>query len=167
VSIFEETFFSQKWSFWIKCPGQTFCLSISKVIFFLFRLYETRQTSTNIQLLDFNFWKNLQNTEKFRLFWPCFRPLRPRRGHPHSKFWKVVEQKLFLVNVRNFLVCSSFCFLHISISLHPTTLCIKITAGQFTVERNHACRCRTGQVYGYHLESRSQHFLHRQSWNKK
>jgi hypothetical protein len=29
-------------------------------------------------------------------FWPFFRPLRPRRGHQHSKFCKDVEQKLFL-----------------------------------------------------------------------
>jgi hypothetical protein len=44
----------------------------------------------------FSFWKNIQNTEKFRLFWPFFRPLR--RGHQHSNFYKVVEQKWFLIS---------------------------------------------------------------------
>jgi hypothetical protein len=41
------------------------------------RFYKTRQTSTIIQLLDFNFWtsnfwQNLKNTEKFGLYGPFF-----------------------------------------------------------------------------------------------
>jgi hypothetical protein len=52
---------------------------------------------------------------------PFFRPLRPRRGHPHSKFWKVVEQKLFLISVRNFLDFSFLNFLSLKFS-HSKTL---------------------------------------------
>jgi hypothetical protein len=71
------------------------------ICFFRIRFYKTLQTSTNIQLLEFKFRKNLQNTEKFRLF--CLFSTFEAEARPqHSKFCKVVEQKLFLISVRIF-----------------------------------------------------------------
>jgi hypothetical protein len=50
-----------------------------------------------------------------------FRSLRFRRGHPQSKFWKTVEQKMFLISVRHFLDNSSCQFLCLKCS-HTKTL---------------------------------------------
>jgi hypothetical protein len=122
VSIFEKKNSVKSGHFWssvlVKLPTKVY-----PKIFFLIRFYKTRQTSTNIQLLDFNFWKKkkLQNTEKFQLFWALCWLLRPRRGHPLSKFWKFVEQKLFLMSVCNFLDYSSLQFLSLKFS-HTKTL---------------------------------------------
>jgi hypothetical protein len=49
---------------------------------------------------------------------PFFRSLRPRRGYQHSKFWKVVEQKLFLISIHILFYYRRCAILRISISLH-------------------------------------------------
>jgi hypothetical protein len=92
---FGDFFFSWSPKGW--SSDQTSLRSKSKV-FFCIMLIKTLQTSTNIQILYFNFSKNLQKTEIF-WFLAFFTTLRPRRSHQHSKFCKVVEQKLFLINV--------------------------------------------------------------------
>jgi hypothetical protein len=63
----------------------------------------------------------LKKSPKHRLceFFGHFFDLRCRAASPHLKFWKIVEQNLFLMGVCNFLYYSFCWFLHISISLHP------------------------------------------------
>jgi hypothetical protein len=72
-------------------------------IIILVENYEMHPTSYDFRILDINFSQNLKKTIKFWVFLPFCRSSRPRRGHPLSKFWKVVEQKLFLMIVCNFL----------------------------------------------------------------
>jgi hypothetical protein len=80
----KKLFFSQKWSYLIKCPGQTSHESISKVIFFLsgfIRLVRQAQI--------FNFWtstfeKITKTLKKFRLFWTCVK--LAELTHPLKKF---------------------------------------------------------------------------------
>jgi hypothetical protein len=75
------------------------------------------------QAQTFNFWtttfEKIFKTLKNFTFLAFFRPFRPGRGHQHSKFCKVVEQKLFPISFRIFKVHSSSQILRISISLHP------------------------------------------------
>jgi hypothetical protein len=80
-------------------------------LFFSVENYGTHPTSYSFRILDINFSQNLTKTLIFLVIWQFFRSSRPRRGHPHSKFWKVVEQKLFLMSVRIFLDYSSRQFL--------------------------------------------------------
>jgi hypothetical protein len=68
VSIFEETIFSQKWSFLIKYPGKISDQSSSQIIFFLSSFIRRVE-----QAQKFEFWmpifeKIYKKTEKFRLF---------------------------------------------------------------------------------------------------
>jgi hypothetical protein len=74
VSSFEEAFFSQNWSFLIKCPGQTFHQNLSKIIFFLSSFIGRVKQAQTI-----NFWtsifekivKIMKNFDFFGLF-PTF-----------------------------------------------------------------------------------------------
>jgi hypothetical protein len=101
----------------IKCPGQTSHLSISKVIFLLSGfIRRVKQAQT------FNFWTStFEKISKILKLREFFRYSRPRRGHPNSKIWKVVEQKFFLMSVRNFCDYSSLKFLSLKFS-HSKTL---------------------------------------------
>jgi hypothetical protein len=74
-------------------------------------------------------------------FLAIFRSSRPRRGHPHSKFWKVVEQKLFLMSVRNFLDYSSRQFLNLKFSRTKTLQPMPILQNFWSIEYHHDQNC--------------------------
>jgi hypothetical protein len=112
----EKLFFRQKLSsFLVKIPCK-----VCPRFFFPLENYGTHPTSYSFRILDINFSQNLKKTLKFWVFWPFIQSSRPRRGHPHSKFWKVVELKLFLMSVHNLLNNSSCQFLSLKISLTKT-----------------------------------------------
>jgi hypothetical protein len=103
----KKLFFSQKWSFLIKCLGRTSHESISKVIFFLsVFIRHIKQAQT------FNSWTSA--------FEEISKMLKNFEARPSAlKIMKSLEQKLFLISVRIFCDYSSSQFLRISISLHP------------------------------------------------
>jgi hypothetical protein len=64
VSVFEETFFSQKWSILIKCPGKKFQKSRSKAYFF-----SSSFIRRDKQAQKFNFWTStFEKVSKILIF---------------------------------------------------------------------------------------------------
>ena len=99
-----------------------------KVMFFLSSIIKSVQQAKSFEFWTWTFEKISKKTVKFWVFCPFFQTLRPRRGNQHSKFWKVVEQKLFLISVRNFLDYSSSQILRLKIShtkMIQPTLCVR------------------------------------------
>jgi hypothetical protein len=115
----KKLFISQSGHFWSSVLVKIITKVYPKFIFGYKMLLDTTNkhkfSTFGLQLL-----KTSPKYWFFLVFLPFFRSSRPRRSHRHSKFWKVVEQKLFLLSVRNFLGYSSRWFLHISIS--PTLI---------------------------------------------
>jgi hypothetical protein len=88
----------------------------------LFFLIRHGNYSIQYSIFGLQHLKKSQKYFFFCVFWPFFRSLRPWRGHPHSKFWKVVEKKWFKMSVHNFSDYNSSWFLHFSNSLHPNVI---------------------------------------------
>jgi hypothetical protein len=88
--------------------------------------------SNKLYILRFgpNFLKKSLYNWKKSVFFAFFRSLTPRRVHQHSKFWKVIEQKLFLISIHIFFYLRGvpFCVWNFPIQKRPSLvyICLRV-----------------------------------------
>jgi hypothetical protein len=102
--------------FW---SSQNSHLSVSKIIFFIYKIIKTRTISDNFRILTINFSKNLKKTFKFWVFFAIFSIFEAEARPSALKFLKRRRTLLFVMSVRNFLNNRSRQFLSLKFSHQP------------------------------------------------